>query len=150
MSDDISRHKANSLRQEIAGMQEENPALTFADAWNRLRRQKPHLFTAAAPTTDGLAQARAQVGQQIKDQIDNLREYYPGMNTSGLFALARQQNPTLFVRAARIENGEEPARSVQAVNDYWWTGRSASGDYIMLRAADADELERQIAAGMWS
>jgi hypothetical protein len=136
---DFMRHSQTAIQQEIAGMQEENPDLTFTAAWRRLKQQKPHLFNTAAPSTDSLAQARALVGRQIKDTVDDLRSSYPGMDTSGLFALARQQNPTLFLQAARIENGEVSGhRLVQAVNDY-----------IMLRAEDADELERQVAAGRW-
>jgi len=140
------------ILQEITEMQAEDPDLSFADAWNRLRRQRPALFALSGTPSDGAhALARAQVGRELKDAVDDLRSFYPGMNTSQLFSLARQQNPALFVKAARIENGETPkARLVRGVNDYWWTRRPSREDYIMIRAEDADELERQVAAGWWS
>jgi hypothetical protein len=139
---DFTRHTQDSIQKEIAGMQEDDPNLSFTAAWRRLKQQKPHLFATVAPSTDSLAQARALVGRNIKETIDDLRSFYPGMDTSQLFSLARQQNPALFLQAARLENGEVPKqRLVQAVN---------CRPYIMLRAEDAEELEREVAAGWWS
>jgi hypothetical protein len=40
------------------------------------------------------------------------------MNTGALFSLARQQNPALFVRAARIEKGEVPKPNLIRAVDY--------------------------------
>jgi hypothetical protein len=135
----------DAIRKEIAEIQEDNPDLSFTAAWERLKRQKPHLFGSAQPQgqTANNALARAQMGRELKRTVDGLCQSYPGMDTSTLFSLARQQNPALFVKAARIENGEglDGRKLVRAAN--------YERDYIMLRAEDADELERQVASGLW-
>jgi hypothetical protein len=137
-----------AIQHEIARMQEAEPDLTFQSAWDRLRKQKPQLFShpPARITTDyepSPEQARAakisRAQRVIHAACEKLQE--EGLTFQAAWDTVKRQRPELFAALIQAADPLATARVVKAVN--------YSPDYIMLRAEDADQLERKVAAGLW-
>ena len=143
----FNAHKQKALQREIAKMQEAEPGLTFTAAWRRLRQQKPHLF-AQLPTTASYEPSPEQKkagkiwrAQRVIHAELGVLQQEENLTFQAAWDTVKRQRPELFAALIQAADPLATARVVKAVN--------YSPDYIMLRAEDADRLEREVAAGLW-
>jgi hypothetical protein len=88
--------------------------------------------------------------KKIKEAVAEIRAERP-MTFAKAWNVARTKHPELF----GVSPGGEPANVALARPDSDFAYKQAIGiinaeaPYIELRAEDVDELERQVAAGLW-
>jgi hypothetical protein len=142
----VQRSKA--LQQQIAQLQEAEPGLTFKAAWDRLRRQKPHLFDLPSATTTASYEPspeQAKAGkiwraQRVIHAETHALQQEENLTFVDAWNRLKRKRPELFAWLDRAANPN--IKLVKCDDD--------SPDYIMIRAEDADLLEREVAAGLWA
>jgi hypothetical protein len=142
----FNAHKQKALQREIAKMQEAEPGLTFTAAWRRLRQQKPHLF-AQLPTTASYEPSPEQKkagkiwrAQRVIHAELGVLQQEENLTFQAAWDTLKRKKPELFRALGQAANSN--AKLIKCVE--------SSDDYIMLRADDADELEGEVAAGLWN
>jgi hypothetical protein len=148
----IEQHQQKALQDAIAEMQEAEPNLSFTAAWSKLRKEKPHLFAelpTAASYQPSPEQAKAgkiwRAQRVIHAELVSLQQE-ENLTFQDAWNRLKRRRPDLF-RALGVAAGAN-VRLVKCDDDS--PGDDDSPDYIMIRAEDADELEAEVAAGLWS
>jgi hypothetical protein len=142
--------KQQAIKAHIDQMRESEPGLSFKSAWRRVRNRQPELFDSDRPSTVTESHARnalrASVQRALQKKVEALRKEMPDADIKTIFAHLRAREPALMVQAAEAEglpSRQSPIRiTPHPVND-------DDGDYIMLFAEDADQLQAQCDAGLW-
>jgi hypothetical protein len=145
-----------AIRQEIAGMMQHEPGLSFAAAWRRLKETKPWLFPPEFGARS-MSSSNDATGPQGNPQIRKAQavihaavgelQRSDGLTFQEAWRAVKQKRPELFSRLLREASGEStPLKKIYGVAEH----DSPERDYIEIRAEDSDELERQVASGMWS
>lgn len=134
-------------------MQQHEPGLSFAAAWRRLKETKPWLFPPEFGARS-LSASNDTTGPQGNPQIRKIQasihaaaaalQRECGLSFEEAWKAIKARRPELFERLMREAEGGLEVQSPKRI----WAVNDAS--YIMLRAEDADELERQVASGLWS
>jgi hypothetical protein len=134
----LGQYQKESIQKEIDRIQDSEPGLTFTDAWKRLRKKRPDLFAYTRPSTPASYQpspqhARAEkisrAQRLIKAALTELQKE-EGLSFTEAWNTLKEHRPELFESLVEAADPGAP-------------------DYIMLRAEDADLLEREVAAGLW-
>ena len=135
-----TEQKQQAIRAHIEAMRESDPNISFRAAWRRLRTQRPQLFESDRPFTSQAQDneqkdLRSSVLKTLIQKVKALRRQFPDANTRTIFAHLRSREPDLIQAASEAEK-PEPIRISHKPPD----SNEGEGDFIMLRAEDADQL----------